>query len=78
MYSETHLDIKKQLEFFFMLYQHTTVYSSVIKFIRLTSENVCAQAKGILKPIETLVLIQHYVERILKKKLSYQIVRPYY
>ena len=79
MYSGTHLDIKKQLQFFFMLYQHTTVSSSVIKFTRLTPKNVCAQAKGILKPTETLVLIQHHVERILlKKKLSYQIVSPYY
>ena len=51
-----------------MLYQHVTAYSSAIKFIRLIPGNVCVQAKRMLKPMKTLVLIQHHVERILYKK----------
>ena len=43
-------------------------YSSAIKFTCLIRGNVCVQAEGILKPMKTLVLIQHHVERILKKK----------
>ena len=50
-----------------MLYQHIIAYSSAVTFIRLISGNVCAQAKGMLKPIKTLVLMQHHVEKILLK-----------
>ena len=50
-----------------MLYQHITVNSSAINFTRLIPENVYVQAEGMLKPTETLVLIQHHVERILLK-----------
>ena len=41
-------------------------------------DNVCVQAEGIVKPMKTLVLIQHHVEIILlkKKNLSYQIASP--
>ena len=53
------------LKKFFILYQHITAYSSAIKFTRLIPGNVCAQAEGMLKPMKTLVLIQHHVERIL-------------
>ena len=47
MYSGTPLDIKK-LQFFFILYQHRTAYSSAIKFTRLISGNVFVQAEGML------------------------------
>ena len=59
----------KNSQFFFILYQHATAYSSAIKFTRLMiHENIFVQAEGILKPMKTLVLIQHHVERILPKK----------
>ena len=48
-----------------MLYQHITAYSSAIKFTRLIPGNVCVQAEGMVKPMKTLVLIQHHVEKIL-------------
>ena len=53
-----------------MIYQHITAYSFAIKFTRLIPGNVCVQAEGMLKPMETLVLIQDLVlvERILLKK----------
>ena len=38
-----------------------------MKFTRLIPRNVCVQAEGIVKPMKTLVLIQHHVERILSK-----------
>ena len=38
-------------------------------------ENICVLAEGMLKPMKTLVLIQHQVERILQKN---KIVRPNY
>ena len=44
---------------------YVTAYSSAIKFTRLISGNVCVQAEGMLKPMKTLVLIQHHFERIL-------------
>ena len=58
-----------------MLYQHITAYSSTIKFTRLIPGNVCVRAEGVLKPMETLVLIQHHVDRILLKN---KIVIPNY
>ena len=53
-----------------MIYQHITAYSFAIKFTRLIPGNVFVQAEGMLKPMETLVLIQDLVlvERILLKK----------
>ena len=50
-----------------MLYQHITVNSSAISFTRLIPESVYVQPEGTLKPMETFVLIQHHVERILLK-----------
>ena len=47
-----------------MRYQHIIAYN----FIRLIPGNVCAQAESILKPMKTLVLAQHHVEKILQKK----------
>ena len=57
--------ISKKLQFFFILYQHRTAYSSAIKFTRLTLGNFCVQAEDMLKPMKTLVLFQHHAERIL-------------
>ena len=34
-------------------------------FTRLIPGNVCVQAEDMVKPMKTLVLIQHHVERIL-------------
>ena len=48
---------KRCIVFFFILYQHITVYSSAIKFTRLIPGNVCVQAEGMLKPTKALVLI---------------------
>ena len=51
---------------------HTlAVYSRLLfryKVTCLIQGNVCVQAEGIVKPIETAVLIQHHFERILQKK----------
>ena len=58
------LFILKQLQFFFILYQHTTAYSSAIKFTRLISGNICVQDELMVKPIYALVLIQYHVKRI--------------
>ena len=57
---------------------YVIAYSSTIKFTRLISGNVCVQAAGMLKSMNTLVLIQRHIERILlkRKKLSYQIFSP--
>ena len=46
-------------------YQHITAYLSAINFTRLIPGNVYVQAEGMLKPMKTLVMIQHHVERIL-------------
>ena len=70
MYSGAPLDIIKiYSSFSYFISQHIAAYSSAIKFTRLMiPENICVQADGILKPMKTLVLIQHHVERILQKK----------
>ena len=49
MYSGTPLDIRKNVQFFFILYQHITAYSPAIKFTRLIPGNVCVQAEGMVK-----------------------------
>ena len=64
MCKRTPPDIKKKLWFFLMLYQHITTYSSAIKFAPLIRGNVCVKAEGMLKPMKTLVVIQHHVERV--------------
>ena len=38
---------------------YITAYSTDIKFTCLIPGNVCVQAEGMLKPMKTLVLIQH-------------------
>ena len=57
--------ILKKMYFFFIPYQHITAYSSATNFTRLIPGNVCAEAESMLKPMKTLVLIQHHDERIL-------------
>ena len=64
MYSGIPLDIKKIIVLL-QLYQHIKAYSSAIRFTCLIPGNVCVQAEGMVKPMKTLVLIQHHVERIL-------------
>ena len=55
----------------FMVLLHTlSRYNSLLVRYKVYSSdpgNVCVQAEGMLKPMKTLVLIQHYVERILWK-----------
>ena len=73
--------MSKNLQFFFILYQHRTAYSSAIKFTRLISGNVCVQAEGMMKTMKTLVLIQHKhmsKESYNKIQLSYQVVSHYH
>ena len=60
--------IPKKLQFFFILYQHLTPFSSAINFTCLIPGNVCVDMLvwyGMLEPIKTLVLIRHHVQRIL-------------
>ena len=65
MYSGTPLDIKK-----FIVFLHTlSAYNSLLVRYKVYSsdhgECLPAQAEGMVKPMKTLVLIQHHVERIL-------------
>ena len=53
-----------------LLLLHTlSVYNSLLVRDKVYSsdprECLCAQAEGMVKPLKTLVLIQHHVERIL-------------
>ena len=41
-----------------------------MNFTYLIPGNVCVEAEGILRPMKTLVLIQHHVERILEEKIK--------
>ena len=56
---------KKFIVLLHTLSAYITAYSTDIKFTRLIPGNVCVQAEGMLKPMKTLVLIQHHFERIL-------------
>ena len=47
----TPLDIKKKLQYFFVLYSHITAYSSNMKFTRLIPGNVYVQDEGMVKPL---------------------------
>ena len=78
MYSVTPLDIKKII----VLLRTLSAYNSLLVRYKVYSsdprECLRTQAEGMVKPMKTLVLIQHHVKRILKKKnLSYQISAPY-
>ena len=60
MYSGIHLDIKNIIVFLHTLSAYRIIaYSSAAMFTRLIPGNVCVQAEGMLKPMKTLVLIQH-------------------
>ena len=63
MYSGTPFDKKIYSSFSYFI--SITVYSSAIKFTRPIPGNVCVQVEGMVKPMKTLVLIQHHVEKIL-------------
>ena len=79
MYSGTPLDIKKK---FIVLLQTLSAYNSLLVRYKVYSsdhrECLSTIAKGMVKPLKILVLIEYHVERILlKKNLSYQSVSPY-
>ena len=64
MYAGAPLDIKK------IIFLHTlSAYNSLLVRYKVYSsdprECLCKQAEGMVKPMKTLVLIQHHVERIL-------------
>ena len=65
MYSGTPLDIKKII----VLLHTLSAYNSLLVRYKVYSsdprECLCPQAEGMVKPMKTLVLIQHHVERIL-------------
>ena len=65
MYSGTPLDIKKIIVLSYIL----SAYNSLLVRYKVYSsdpkECLCTQAEGMVKPMKTLVLIQHHVERIL-------------
>ena len=68
MYSRASLDIKKRIA---VLLHTLAAYNSLLLRDKVYSshprECLCTQAEGMVKPIKTLVLIQHHVERILLK-----------
>ena len=80
MYSGTSLDIKKII----VLLHTLSAYNSLLVRYKVYSsdhrECLSTQADGMVKPIKTLVLIQHHVKRILYKKInfSYQKFRRKY
>ena len=59
MYSGTSLHIKK----FIVLLHTSSGYNSLL--VRYKVDPLCTQAEGMVKPMKTLVLNQHDVERIL-------------
>ena len=59
----------------FIILLHTlSAYNSLLAhynvYLSDSRECLCTQPEGILKPVKTLVLIQHHVERILLKKIA--------
>ena len=65
MYSETPLDIKK---IYSSLHTLSAYNSLLVRYNVYSSdprECLCTQPEGMLKPMKTLILIQHNVERIL-------------
>ena len=65
MYSGTPLDIKKII----VLLHALSAYNSLLVRYKVYSsdprECLCTQAEGMVKPMKTLALIQHHIERIL-------------
>ena len=66
MYSGISLDIKKKI---IVLLHTLSAYNNLLVCYKVYSsdprECFCTQAEGTVKPMKTLVLIQHHVERIL-------------
>ena len=65
MYSGTPLDIKKSI----VLLHTLSAYNSLLVRYKVYStdlrECLCTQDEGMVKPMKTLVMIQHHGERIL-------------
>ena len=79
MYSGTPLDIKKIIVLLHTLSAHNNLPVRYEVYSSDPWECLCTQTEVILKSMKILVLIQHHIERILLKiKLPYQIVSPYY
>ena len=56
----------------FIVFLHTlTAYNNLLVRYKVywsdLRERLCTQAEGMVRPMKTLVLIQHHVERILQK-----------
>ena len=65
MYSGTPFDIKKIIV---LLHTLSACNSLLVRYKAYSSdprECLCTQVEGMVKPMKTLVLIQHHVERIL-------------
>ena len=78
MYSGTPLDIKKFTAFLHTLSAYNSLLVRYKVYLSDPRECLCTQPEAMLKSMKTSVLIQHHINRILLKKLSYQIVSPYY
>ena len=67
LYQITPLDIKKKAIVLFhtlSIYYHATANWSAIKYTYLIPGNICLQDESMVKPMYTLVMIHHHVERI--------------
>ena len=62
------------LKTFIVLLHTLSAYNSLLVHCKVYSsdnrECLCTQAEGMVKPMKTLVLIQHHVERILQKNIT--------
>ena len=65
MYSGTPLDIKKFIVFLHILSAYNSLLVRYKVYLSDHRECLCTQAEGMVKPMKTLALIQHHVERIL-------------
>ena len=65
MYSRTPLDIKKIIVLLHTLSAYKSLLVRYKVYLSDPMECLCTQAKGMVKPMKTLVLIQHHIERIL-------------
>ena len=72
---ETLLISKKSIVLFHTLYAE---YNSLLVRNKVYSSNprecFCTQSEGMLKPMKTLVLIQHHFQRILQKKTKKTVI----
>ena len=65
MYSGTPLDFKKILVLLHTLSAYNSFLVRYKVYLSDPTECLCTQAEGMVKPMKTLALIQHHVERIL-------------